>query len=171
MTSSGLRGLRWINEIGQVAEMSTQDSIGRLRVKISIGLGGSGFGCCRCRSAPWERWSRALRNIWAAYPRCSPAKPARSATGNLEIYTYWSTHRYQSTTLTVDEPSIDQKLFPTALKGGAVHGDKYWGDGGVSYIVYGGDDLQSEFQENTEAVTTNVGRIIWTPELSRAIGR
>ena len=35
--------------------------------------------------------------------------------GLLFIPTYWRTHRYQSTTLTVDEPLIDQNVFPTAL--------------------------------------------------------
>jgi hypothetical protein len=70
--------------------------------------------------------------------------------GFLFIPTYWRMHRYQSTTLTVDEPLIDQNIFPTALKGGAVYGDKYWRDGGVSYIVYGGVDQQSQFQEFTQ---------------------
>jgi hypothetical protein len=68
--------------------------------------------------------------------------------GFLFIPTYWRMHRYQSTTLTVDEPLIDQNVFPTALKGAALYGDKYWGDGGVSYIVYGGVDQQSQFEEN-----------------------
>jgi hypothetical protein len=36
--------------------------------------------------------------------------------GFLFIPTYWRTHRYESTTLTVDEPLIDQNVFPTALK-------------------------------------------------------
>jgi hypothetical protein len=49
--------------------------------------------------------------------------------GLLFIPTYWRMHRYQSTTLTVDEPLIDQNIFPTALKGGALYGDKYWADG------------------------------------------
>jgi hypothetical protein len=72
--------------------------------------------------------------------------------GLLFIPTYWRTHRYQSTTLTVDEPLIDQTVFPTALKGVSLYGDRYWGDGGVSYTVYGGVDQQSEFQEDTQVV-------------------
>jgi hypothetical protein len=72
--------------------------------------------------------------------------------GLLFIPTYWRTHRYQSTTLTVDEPLIDQTVFPTALKGVSLYGDRYWGDGGVSYTVYGGVDQQSEFQEDTQLV-------------------
>jgi hypothetical protein len=52
--------------------------------------------------------------------------------GLLFVPTYWRTHRYQSTALTVDEPLIDQNVFPTALKGAAIYGDLYWGDGGVS---------------------------------------
>jgi hypothetical protein len=78
--------------------------------------------------------------------------------GLLFIPTYWRMHRYQSTTLTVDEPLIDQNIFPTALKGGAMYGDKYFGDGGVSYMVYGGVDQQSEFQENTQVVRTERSR-------------
>jgi hypothetical protein len=80
--------------------------------------------------------------------------------GFLFIPNYWRTHRYQSTTLTVDEPSIDQNIFPTALEGGAIHGDKYWADGGVSYTVYGGVDQLSEFQENTQIVKTDRSRVI-----------
>jgi hypothetical protein len=79
--------------------------------------------------------------------------------GFLYIPAYWRTHRYQSTTLTVDEPSVDQNVFPTALKGGAVHGDKYWGDGGVSYMVYGGVDQLSEFQESAHVVQTERSRV------------
>ena len=56
--------------------------------------------------------------------------------GLLFIPTYWRTHRYQSTTLTVDEPLIDQNVFPTALKGAAVYGDKYWGDGGMGLRLH-----------------------------------
>src|ERR1700733_9794411 len=82
--------------------------------------------------------------------------------GLLFIPTYWRTHRYQSTMLTVDEPLIDQTVFPTALKGGAVYGDKYWGDGGMglSYIVYGGIDQQSQFQESTQVVQVERARAV-----------
>jgi hypothetical protein len=79
--------------------------------------------------------------------------------GFLFIPTYWRTHRYQSTTLTVDEPSIDQNIFPTALKGGALHGDKYWGDGGVSYIAYGGVVQQTEFLEDTQTEIVQRARV------------
>jgi hypothetical protein len=78
--------------------------------------------------------------------------------GLLFIPTYWRMHRYQSTTLTVDEPLIDQNIFPTALKGGALYGDKYWADGGVSYIVYGGVDQQSQFLESSQVVGTERAR-------------
>jgi hypothetical protein len=80
--------------------------------------------------------------------------------GMLFIPTYWRTHRYQSTTLSVDEPLIDQNIFPTALKGGAVYGDKYWKDGGLSYIVYGGVDLQSQYQERTGDSETEQSRVV-----------
>jgi hypothetical protein len=80
--------------------------------------------------------------------------------GFLFIPTYWRLHRYQSTTLTVDEPLIDQNIFPTALKGGAVYGDKYFRDGGVSYIIYGGVDQQSQLQEHAQVVETERARVI-----------
>jgi hypothetical protein len=80
--------------------------------------------------------------------------------GFLFIPTYCRTHRYQSTTLTVDEPLIDQAVFPTALKGGALYGDKYFGDGGVSYIAYGGVDQQSALQENTQVVKTENAQVV-----------
>src|SRR6267154_2304126 len=65
--------------------------------------------------------------------------------GFLFIPTYWRAHRYQSTTLTVDDPLIDQNIFPTAFKGIAIHGDKYFESGGFSYQLYGGVDQQSQF--------------------------
>jgi hypothetical protein len=80
--------------------------------------------------------------------------------GFLFIPTYWRTHRYQSTTLTVDEPSTDQNIFPTSLKGGALHGDKYWGDGGVSYIAYGGVEQQTEFVEAIQSEVVDRARAI-----------
>jgi hypothetical protein len=79
--------------------------------------------------------------------------------GFLFIPTYWRTHRYQSTTLTVDEPTMDQNVFPTALKGGALHGDKYWGDGGVSYIAYGGVVQQTVFLEDTQSAISQRERV------------
>jgi hypothetical protein len=65
--------------------------------------------------------------------------------GFLFIPTYWREHRYQSTTLTVDDPFQDQNVFPTAFKGAMVHGERYFGEGGISYMLYGGVDQQSEF--------------------------
>jgi hypothetical protein len=79
--------------------------------------------------------------------------------GLLFIPTYWRTHRYQSTTLTVDEPLIDQTVFPTALRGGALYGEKFWGDGGVSYIVYAGIDQQAQFIEGTQSILNEQARV------------
>jgi hypothetical protein len=42
------------------------------------------------------------------------------------VPTYWRTHRYQSTTLTVEDPIIDQRVFPTAFKGAMLKGDRYF---------------------------------------------
>jgi hypothetical protein len=64
--------------------------------------------------------------------------------GFLFIPTYWRTHRYQSTNLTVDEPLMDQNVFPTAFKGGMLHGDRYFEHGGLSYIIYGGISQEPE---------------------------
>lgn len=58
--------------------------------------------------------------------------------GFLFIPTYWRTHRYQSTTLTVADPLIDRTIFPTGVVGGMAHGSKLFDDGGFSYTVYGG---------------------------------
>jgi hypothetical protein len=67
--------------------------------------------------------------------------------GFLFVPTYWRTHRYQSTTLTVDEPLIDQAVFPTAFTGAMIHGDKYLDEGGISYQVYGGYAQQANFED------------------------
>ena len=64
--------------------------------------------------------------------------------GFLFVPTYWRTHRYQSTNLTVDEPLIDQNIFPSVFKGIKLHGDKYFEDGGFSYQIYGGISQEPE---------------------------
>jgi hypothetical protein len=71
--------------------------------------------------------------------------------GFLFVPTYWRTHRYQSSTLTVDEPLIDQAVFPTAFTGTAIHGDKYLGEGGISYSFYGGSSQQADFEDDLVA--------------------
>src|ERR1700730_440940 len=65
--------------------------------------------------------------------------------GFLFVPTYWRTHRYQSVTLNVDEPLIDQAVFPTAFKGVMIHGDKYREESGISYSFYGGATQQAAF--------------------------
>jgi hypothetical protein len=80
--------------------------------------------------------------------------------GYLFIPTYWREHRYQSTTLTVDDPLIDENVFPTAFKGGMVHGDRYFGEGGISYMVYGGVDQEAEFQSGGQALKTEGARAV-----------
>jgi hypothetical protein len=80
--------------------------------------------------------------------------------GFFYVPTYWRIHRYQATTLTVDKPLIDQNIFPTALKGGALYGDKYWGEGGVSYIAYAGVDQLSEFQETAQVIRSERARVV-----------
>lgn len=71
--------------------------------------------------------------------------------GFLFVPTNWRTHRYQSTNLTVDEPLIDQNVFPTAFKGIMLHGDKYFEDGGFSYQIYGGVSQELEIFD-TDAI-------------------
>jgi hypothetical protein len=61
------------------------------------------------------------------------------------VPTYWRMHRYQSTTLTVEDPIIDQRVFPTAFKGAMLKGDRYFEHGGFSYELYGGESQQAEY--------------------------
>jgi hypothetical protein len=82
--------------------------------------------------------------------------------GFLFVPTYWRTHRYQSTNLTVDEPLMDQNVFPTAFKGGMLHGDKYFEHGGLSYVIYGG------ISQEPEIFTTDVTSL--EVDRARAIG-
>jgi hypothetical protein len=62
------------------------------------------------------------------------------------VPTYWRAHRYQSVTLTVQDPVTDQSVFPTAFKGGLVKGDKYLEFGGFSYQLYGGVGQQTVYR-------------------------
>jgi len=80
--------------------------------------------------------------------------------GYLFIPTYWREHRYQSTTLTVDNPLLDENVFPTAFKGGMIHGDKYFDDWGVSYALYGGVDQQTEFTGPNRSLLTEGARCV-----------
>jgi hypothetical protein len=82
--------------------------------------------------------------------------------GYLFVPTYWRTHRYQSTNLTVDEPLIDQNVFPGVFKGVMLHGDKYFEDGGFSYQIYGGVTQEPEVFD-PESMNTGVN-------LARALG-
>lgn len=76
--------------------------------------------------------------------------------GFLFIPTYWREHRYQSTTLSVDDPLIDQTIFATAFTGIMVHGDRYFREGGFSYQLYGGIDQETAFNNNV--ITKGVER-------------
>ncbi|MSV28300.1 MAG: hypothetical protein EXQ52_06090 [Bryobacterales bacterium] len=58
--------------------------------------------------------------------------------GFLFVPTYWRTHRYQSLTLTVEDPLIDRRIFPTGISGGMAHGSWFSAAGGISYTVFGG---------------------------------
>jgi len=80
--------------------------------------------------------------------------------GFLFVPTYWRTHRYQSTTLTVDEPLIDQAVFPTAFTGAMIHGDTYLDEGGISYYVYGGYAQQANFEDAVVAAALTRSRAV-----------
>jgi hypothetical protein len=80
--------------------------------------------------------------------------------GFLFVPTYWRTHRYQSTTLTVDEPLIDQAVFPTAFTGAMIHGDKYLDEGGISYQFYGGYAQQANFEDAVVAAELTRSRAV-----------
>lgn len=82
--------------------------------------------------------------------------------GFLFVPTYWRTHRYQSTNLTVDEPLMDQNVFPTAFKGAMIHGEKYFEHGGLSYLIYGGISQEPEIF-NTDSISLEIDR-------ARAVG-
>jgi hypothetical protein len=86
--------------------------------------------------------------------------------GFLFVPTYWRTHRHQSATLTVDEPLIDQAVFPTAFTGAMILGNKYRDEGGISYQLYGGSSQQATFAN--AAVLTALdrsgaigGKVVW----------
>src|SRR3984893_4774562 len=86
--------------------------------------------------------------------------------GFLFVPTYWRTHRYQSTTLTVDKPLIDQAVFPTAFAGALLHGDKYFEEGGISYQLYGGSAQQANFEDAVVAADLTRsralgGKVVW----------
>jgi hypothetical protein len=86
--------------------------------------------------------------------------------GFLFVPTYWRTHRYQSTTLTVDEPLIDQAVFPTAFTGATIHGDRYFEEGGISYQVYGGSAQQANLEDAVVAADLTRsravgGKVVW----------
>ena len=102
--------------------------------------------------------------------------------GFLHVPTYWRTHRYQSTTLTLEEPLIDMRIFPSALIGGMIHGSTYFENSGISYTLYsggglfGGQGFDSHNQLHSDAGSSSGSEATTTessaPELkhSRAIG-
>jgi hypothetical protein len=69
-------------------------------------------------------------------------------TGFEFVPTYWRAHHYQSTTLTVEDPVMDQRIFPTAFKGGVIKGDRLFEHGGFSYQLYGGIGQQTLYLDN-----------------------
>jgi hypothetical protein len=86
--------------------------------------------------------------------------------GFLFVPTYWRTHRYQSTTLTVDEPLIDQAVFPTAFTGAMIHGDRYLEEGGISYQIYAGYAQQANFEDAVVSADLTRsraagGKVVW----------
>jgi hypothetical protein len=70
--------------------------------------------------------------------------------GFLFVPAYWRTHRYQSTTLTVDEPLTDQNVFPTAFKGLMIHGEKYFEEAGFSYALCAGNSQEPDLNDPQE---------------------
>jgi len=102
-------------------------------------------------------WIFKLDNVFVNY---NWRDYLQAEAGLLFVPTYSRTHRYQSTTLTVEEPLIDENIFPTMFKGVMIHGDKYFEKGGVSYQIYGGVNKERSF--NT-GVTKQIG-------LARSIG-
>ncbi len=58
--------------------------------------------------------------------------------GILLTPTYWSTHHYPSTTLTVRNPLIHERIFPSNVMGAMVHGSRYFEEAGFDYSFYAG---------------------------------
>lgn len=102
-----------------------------------------------------------LDTAWVSY---SARDWLQIQSGFVFVPTWWRTHRYQSTTLTPDDPLIDQAIFPPAIIGGLVQGDKYWEGGGISYVVYGGRTQENDPDAATEAVVRARalgGKLVW----------
>lgn len=52
--------------------------------------------------------------------------------------TYWGLHHYPSTSLTVENPLMYERIFPANIIGGMLHGSHYFADGGFDYTLYAG---------------------------------
>jgi len=59
--------------------------------------------------------------------------------GLLLVPTYWRVHHYPSTTLTVQNPLIDKRIFPGDIVGVMAHGSRYFSRGGLDYTIYAGN--------------------------------
>lgn len=83
-----------------------------------------------------QRGEVVLETVWLNYGRHDWLN-ARA--GLLLVPTYWRIHHYPSTTLTVQNPLIDQAIFPGDIVGAMVHGSRYFADGGLDYTWYAGN--------------------------------
>jgi len=107
-----------------------------------------------------HRWGDLSVKLDNGFVNYTASDSLQFEAGFLFIPTYWREHRYESTTLTVDDPLIDQNVFPTAFKGGMVHGDRYFGEGGITYMLYGGVDQENELQPGGQALKTDEARAV-----------
>jgi len=59
--------------------------------------------------------------------------------GYIFFPTYWRLHHSPALALTVNDPLIDTRIFPSAFTGIMTHGSKYYRDGGITYALLMGN--------------------------------
>jgi hypothetical protein len=71
--------------------------------------------------------------------------------------TYWSLHHYPSTTLTVENPLMYERIFPANVVGTMAHGSRYFENGGFDYSIYAGKG--TNFEQPEEAPQDGRGAV------------
>ena len=82
---------------------------------------------------------RGELNLETAWVNYTHSDSLQARTGYILFPTYWRVHHYPSLALTVNNPLIDKRIFPSAFTGIMTHGSQYIGDGGVTYAVMMGN--------------------------------
>lgn len=79
--------------------------------------------------------------VWLSYTK---SDALTFTAGQLLVPAYWRVHHYPSTTLTVQNPLIDKRIFPADIVGGMVGGSAYFDFGGLEYGAYLGNGRGSD---------------------------